>query len=102
MNIYGKKQYDKLVLILGMMALVSMLFSVCLACVETHHDCQGEDCPICACIHQCRESLRDLSAGLIPAFSVFFIVTAVYGINEFFLPFGKNDTPVSLKVRMND
>lgn len=27
-------------------------FSLLFIAKEAHHDCTGEDCPVCACIHQ--------------------------------------------------
>lgn len=32
---------------------------------EENHLCTGEDCPICVCIHQAEQTLRNLSNGVI-------------------------------------
>ena len=32
---------------------------------ETRHDCSGEDCPVCALVAICRNTLRSFSIGLI-------------------------------------
>ncbi|MBP5609297.1 MAG: hypothetical protein J6X66_13655 [Lachnospiraceae bacterium] len=101
-GLYGKKKYKNIILVLGLLVLISMLFSVCLACAEKHHHCMGEDCPICACINQCRESLRDLTDGIVPFVLVFTAAAAVYGLNRFPASVCIGDTPVDLRVRLND
>ena len=40
-------------------AFFSLLFIV----NGTHHDCTGEDCPVCACIHQAEQTLKQIGAG---------------------------------------
>ena len=102
MGIYGKGRSRRLMIVLGLIALVSMLFSVCLSCVETHHHCHEDDCPICACINHCRETLRELSNGIALFAVVFFGLAAVQGIKAFLVCACTFDTPVSLKVRLND
>ena len=102
MGIYVKERSRRLMIILGLIALVSMLFSVCLSCAETHHHCNDEDCPICACINHCSETLRELSNGIALLVLVFFVSAAARGIKAFFICTGTLDTPVSLKVRLND
>ena len=102
MRIEGNRQFRKFAIALGMLALLSMPFSVCLVCVETHHHCHGEDCPICACINQCRENLRHLAGGLIPAVICLALFMTVLKISMPLLALTANETPVSLKVRLND
>jgi hypothetical protein len=102
MRINGNRQFRRFAIVLGMLALLSMLFSVCLVCVETHHHCHGEDCPICACINQCRENLRHLSGGLIPAVFCLALFMTVLKISMLFIALSANETPVSLKVRLNN
>lgn len=31
---------------------------------EENHNCTGEDCPVCACIHQAEQNLKNLGTGL--------------------------------------
>ena len=102
MGVYGKGRSRKLMIVLGLIALVSMLFSVRLSCAEKHHYCHGEDCPICACLHHCRESIRDLSDAIVPPVIVLFVPVAAQGIKALFLCAGICYTPVGLKVRLND
>ena len=30
---------------------------------EENHHCTGEDCPVCACVHQAEQTLRNLGTG---------------------------------------
>ena len=43
--------------IAGVLMLVFVLFSVFFIAHEAHHDCTGEDCPVCAAIRLCERIL---------------------------------------------
>ncbi len=88
--------------IMGLMMLVIVLFSAFYIAAEADHECCGEDCPICACIQQCENTLRGIgdgaavkSASVAPAILISpaaaFVITAV-----------SQDTLVSRKVRLNN
>ena len=32
---------------------------------EADHECTGENCPICACVHQAHQTLKNLGTGTI-------------------------------------
>lgn len=69
---------------------------------EVKHNCTGEDCPICANIHQAEQNLRNLGSGLTAGFAIRLIpvfIVALAGI-QFVLVFCKS--LVSQKVRLND
>ena len=55
-----------------------VLASVMFAAVEAHHDCSGENCPVCYCLNVC-SSLKYLSlpylAGTVATFSAFSLFT---------------------------
>ena len=96
------KSFKHIATVLGLMALIAMLFSVVLASVETHHHCHGDDCPICECIHQCHISVRQLVGGNLPQIVYAFVLSAaVLMITVCFID-AHRDTPVGLKVRLND
>ena len=87
--------------VMGLMMLVTLLLSVTYIIEETHHDCCGEDCPICATILQCANTVRLIGGGeqihaisLIPVALV--IYTAVIPLSVF-VP----ETLVSRKVRLD-
>ncbi|MGI6722349.1 MAG: hypothetical protein ACOX4I_07400 [Anaerovoracaceae bacterium] len=40
-----------------------IFFSLLFIVEETHHDCPGEGCPICALIHQAEQALNQIGSG---------------------------------------
>ena len=79
-----------------------MLFSASFIAIEADHDCTGEDCPICACIAQCENTLHQIGDGvavqaavIVPVF--FMLIPAVLFADDF-----TRETPVSRKVRLNN
>lgn len=90
-------------LIMAMIFIVMMLFSYYFVAVESgHHDCCGEECPICSLIEQCVQNIR--SAG--NAIAVVFVAVALLYIAVSFT--GKvrindilTETLVGTKVRLN-
>ncbi len=87
--------------ILAVMLLFLMLFSAFYLAAEADHDCTGEDCPICACIRQCGNTLRLMSDGaaapVIPALLAgFFLLPVLFPAIWF-----SRQTPISQKVRLN-
>ena len=69
---------------------------------EENHNCTGEDCPICANIHQAEQTLRNLGAGMVIHATVnpvlFMFVLAIAG--QAFVV--SNTSLVSQKVRLNN
>ena len=58
---------------------------------EEDHNCTGKDCPICACVHQAKQVLRNL--GTTPAVG-FFVSPVIFIVLSISL--------VHQKVRLND
>ena len=88
--------------ILGMLILFIILFSSILIASEVKHECTGEDCPICACIQQCENTLRHIrntvdhpAAAIIPI--IFMLVSA-----DLFVIDSAQETLVSSKIRLNN
>ncbi len=88
--------------IMGILMLLIMLLSAFYIASEADHDCTGEDCPICACIQQCENTLRQIGYGA--AFCIAVIFPAVFTlISSFLYAVGfPQKTPVSGKVRLNN
>ena len=88
--------------IIATMMLIAVLFSAVFIAVESGHDCDGEDCPICTCIHQCENTLHNLGNGLISSsFVISPVVIILYtGVCALFV-FAQS-TLVSNKVRLNN
>ncbi|MDR1875722.1 MAG: hypothetical protein LBQ90_12015 [Synergistaceae bacterium] len=68
---------------------------------HTDHDCGGDDCPVCAHIHDCSRTLRrfGLSRALPGAFVV--LLPLFLHPPAVFFPIGEK-TPAGIKVRLNN
>ena len=87
--------------ITGLMMLVFVLFSAFYIAAETDHECCGEDCPICACVHLCENALHGFDDGAAvqsAAVAPFILILPVAA----FAATACQETPVSQKVRMNN
>lgn len=96
------KQKRIFTLLLAVAVLFVMLFSAFYIAVEAHHDCTGEDCPVCTLICLCRNTLKNLSLAICAAaFFAVFVSTAGK-----VLPCGRSFvrriSPVALKVKLSD
>ena len=88
--------------IMGLMMLVIVLFSAFYIAAETDHDCCGEDCPICACIHQCENILRGIGDGAAVRSAAVAPVILILFAAAFVIAAVSQDTLVSRKVRLNN
>ena len=79
-----------------------MLVSLFYIVKEEDHQCMGEDCPVCACIHQAEQTLRNLGTGLAVAVCVPFTVTGGIPVVSGYRPTVRCSSLVAQKVRMND
>ena len=43
--------------------IMATLFSTLFIVREADHDCTGKECPVCACIHQAEQTLKQLVTG---------------------------------------
>ena len=88
--------------LLAVLMLSVMLFSALIIVHEADHDCIGEDCPICACIHQCENTLQQLGSGVTAQFAV--VIPAIFIFLLAFLRMTElpQETLVSRKVRLDD
>ena len=69
---------------------------------ETKHECSGENCPVCACIHQAQQALRNLSSGAAAGqlmTAVFISLFAAFAVHFFVI---SCDSPVKRRVRLNN
>lgn len=88
--------------IMGILMLFIMLFSAFYIAAEADHDCTGEDCPICACIQQCENTLHQIGDGITSQAAV--IIPFVFLLVSIFLfaSLFPQETLVSRKVRLNN
>ena len=64
------------------------------------HDCVGADCSVCALIETSRNTL--IGIALINAAWQLFDIAFVIPNAHYFIFFGNNGTPVTLKVKLSD
>lgn len=87
-----------LVLALVLVLLMPSLFIV----AESHHDCTGDQCPVCKVIAgavQMEQQGADVPHALAAATLLFAATAVACLLSTILLP---TDTPVSLKVRIDD
>ena len=69
---------------------------------EEKHDCRGEDCPICVCLHQAEQVLKNLGTGKSEAQTTGMIRLFVSFILPVCYALFRATSLVSQKVRLND
>ena len=77
-------------------------FSLLFIAKEANHDCTGEDCPVCACIHQAEQTLKQIGTGsseTAGAFAPQFPLVVAFLCLPLFVPVV---SLISQKVRMNN
>ncbi len=88
--------------IIAFMMLFAVLLSALFIAVESGHDCDEHDCPICSCIQMCERTLSQTGAGAVletAAVLPFFIFVVFVSLpGDSVVP----DTPVSNKIRLNN
>ena len=82
--------------------LLSALFSAAALALHAGHDCEGDDCPVCAALSACLRALRRIAGCAVAAAILFAAVRHVRACagraRQAFL----RDTPVLLKVKLSD
>ena len=99
MNANRKKNIAVIACVLFVFVTLASLFYIA---KEENHQCTGEDCPICACVHQAKQVLRNL--GTTPAVG-FFASPVIFIAETVALPGLWIILSISLvhqKVRLND
>ena len=56
--------------IMAALILCAIVCSLVFIRIEAHHDCRGDDCPVCEHIALCRDALWRLSRVIIAAFAL--------------------------------
>lgn len=100
-----KKAYIKraAALLLCFVIAAAFLFFAWFVTSHIHHDCTGNDCPVCMLIHYFSDMLRKLVAFVMMLAALFAALTALHGtMMRRFLEDARLNTPVSLKVQLNN
>ena len=69
---------------------------------EENHDCTGEDCPICVCLHQAEQVLKNLGSGKSEAQTTGLIQLLIGFVLPVCYAMFRATSLVSQKVRLND
>ena len=88
--------------IMLVMVLVFMLFSTFYIVAEADHDCAGEDCPVCACLQQCENTLSQIGFGAATAVFSWMPLVSILLLLCFSACNPSQGTLVSLKIRLNN
>lgn len=98
---YTKKQRTHAFMICVVFLIVT-LFSILFIVKEADHDCKGEDCPVCACIHQAEQTLKQLGTGIAPTTGIQpAVIPFILTLISVFL-FVPCTSLISQKVRLNN
>ena len=92
----------KFIAFVAILLAFAMLFSAFYIILEADHDCDGEDCAICAQICLCENILRQLALALLVlalahSFRRVLVLTAAQAFNT-----GSQTTLVTLKVKLSN
>ena len=102
MTVFNRPKYKKsAAALLCLLLLAIMLFSAFYIIAESGHDCEDEDCPICACIRQCERTIHQACAGTAVKTTVFFPVVFMILAVFFKTSICLQESLVSQKVRLN-
>ena len=82
--------------------LAGVLFATFFIADEYHHDCTGEECPICQTIAECEAFVNQISSGLIIVVAALLAVLAVSDIKVMLGNIFFSNTLVTQKVRLNN
>lgn len=98
---YTKKQ-KRLAFLICVTFIFVTFFSILFIVEESDHDCRGENCPVCACIYQAEQTLKQIGTGVAEA-AVPALITEQFALASacvvLIVPF---TTLVKQKVRLND
>ncbi len=86
--------------LLAAFVLVAMMFSLFTIVHDSCHECTGDNCPVCAVIAMCRNTLKTLRDALTAAVLVFVCFCFAASVPLFSHIAAYNQTPVSLKVML--
>ena len=99
------KQLDRknvAAIVLAVLLLLFLLIFTGFEAAETHHDCDGGQCPICWFLNQAKETSKVLAlAGLSLAFCLFLFNT-VRKLGVLPAETVRRVTPVTLKVKLSN
>lgn len=105
-QVFRKSDFAKKIKIaacgMALLMLFVVLFSSFYIAVEADHECEDEHCSVCVCIEQCRTTLHQLSGcGMTVLICAAVCILLLKTIRFLQVKF-RTETPVSLKIRLNN
>ncbi len=95
------REFKKLAGIIGAaIIVVTMLFSVAFLSCNAHHDCSGENCPICEMMQMAENILDKLSMAIATIAVALCLCSLAQESMAVFSDAIAHDSPVKLKVKM--
>ena len=96
------KKFRKFSAMIAVLLVIATFASLFYIAEEENHDCTGEDCPICVCIHQTEQVLKNMTTGLVHVcvFQAVLVGCVITGISLSWLII--RTSLVNQKVRLND
>ena len=82
--------------------LLSVLFSVCYIALKAEHDCSGDECPVCVFLALCEQNIREYRFAILLLALFFLITPTIPLIHQSGTQCFRMETPVSLKVQLNN
>lgn len=94
------KQRRLAAVLFAVLILVALMTSLFLMSHAADHDCIGEDCPVCAVIALCRNTLKTLCGVLLAAAAVFACARFAALLLSDLRGLSYRETPITLKVKL--
>ncbi|MCR5057449.1 MAG: hypothetical protein K6A81_02360 [Clostridiales bacterium] len=88
--------------ILGCLVLFTLLFSSVFIALESDHECDGHDCPICSILKQCEAVIRVFKEGKTQHTAPVLPVLILFATMHLIPALITSETPVSRKVQLNN
>lgn len=88
--------------IIAILMLSIVLLSAFFIAHEADHDCCGEDCQICSFLIVCENTLRHAGGGIAATAFIIFSFIILFVSKNPAIKFIRQETPVSIKVRLNN
>lgn len=97
-----KKTFKIFSMIITAIVVATMFFSVAFISLNAHHECDGENCPICELLQVAESVLSKLQTAVV---SVAIVVSLCIFTQQVMIDFSDvitYDSPIRLKVKMLD
>lgn len=101
LNVRREKCKRVFAVLMAAFLLVILFFAVSLSTDNLEHDCAGEHCPVCECLHVCESVIQQTGAGLVPVICFSLAIAAVCITALFFAAEVFPLNLITLKIRLN-